>query len=153
MSVFLPFSLDEEPDAIYIPPPVLLELEPAIIDMSPPSSAKGEYVDPPLIFTDLPTPTFPEPTDSEISPPDPSIEEPVSNMNDPLLPVDEWPLRKETSPLVPLVPALAVCSNISPELVLVPLPDEIYIEPSIFVVFEFPQLSSHYFHLSLHFLL
>ena len=73
--------------------------------------------------------------------------------NNPLLPVDEWPLRKATSPLVPLVPALAVCSNISPELVLVPLPGEICIEPSIFVVFEFPQLSSHYLHLSPHFLL
>ena len=40
MLVVPPFSLDEDPDAKHNEPPVLLELEPTIIDMSPPSSAK-----------------------------------------------------------------------------------------------------------------
>ena len=81
-----------------------------------------------MILIDPHTPTFTEPADNEISPPAP----------DPLFPFYEWPLCNATSPLFSLVPALAVRSNTSPDPVLVPLSDEICIEPPIFVVFEFP---------------
>jgi hypothetical protein len=89
---------------ITVPPPALLEDEPAEI-----------LIDPPRPFSV----DVERPTSNEMSPPLPwSIPPvPVVRAIDPESPAEDAPVNIATSPNIPTLPALHVCSKRSPELV------------------------------------
>jgi len=76
----------------------------------------------------LPLPSL-EPTEMAMLPPEPDADEPLPMLTSPLVPTDALPVLKDKSPDTPELPALLVDTDTLPELVSVPTPDEIVMDP------------------------
>ena len=120
-----PPDVEPIPDASDRLPPLPLDDDPATIEAAPPSLAD----DAPAVIDVVPPTPSPEPTLITMPPPDPEADEPLTRLTSPLSPTEAIPVLMEKSPLTPVVPALAVETLTAPELVSVPTPEAMAMEP------------------------
>ena len=98
----------------------------AIIEAAPPALTPEESLAESLNVPPLPSP---EPTETATLPPEPDADEPLPMLTSPLVPTNAVPVLRDKSPDTTELPALLVDTDTHPELVSVPTPGEIGLDP------------------------
>ena len=131
------FAPNDVPPVILIAPPLPPSVfdtevpDPALILTLPPIPPTAEET-PASMFRFPPVAMSPSPTRILISPPEPLVASDEARRTDPVLPFDEVPDLKRRSPLMPVVPALAVWKSRAPLVERGLYPDVMTTAPPVF---------------------